>query len=95
MTDAAQKIIRTTTQHLGIKMSRYLTREELAELIGCQPRSLTCMKRWLDRNRWPYAVNIAGVPLVAREYHDARMAGADSRTTAEADDEIDFEAALR
>ncbi len=76
-------------------MSRYLTRDELAELIGCQPRSLTCMKRWLDRNRWPYAVNIAGVPLVAREYHDARMAGAEARATADADDEIDFEAALR
>ncbi|MGU7779917.1 DUF4224 domain-containing protein [Burkholderia sp. PU8-34] len=34
------------------------------------------MKRWLERNRWPYAVNIAGVPLVTREYHHARMNGA-------------------
>ncbi|QVN19288.1 DUF4224 domain-containing protein [Burkholderia pyrrocinia] len=33
------------------------------------------MKRWLERNHWPFAVNIAGVPLVAREYYDARMNG--------------------
>ncbi|TAM50176.1 MAG: DUF4224 domain-containing protein [Paraburkholderia sp.] len=57
-------------------MSRYLTRDELAELVGCQPRSLTCMKRWLERNRWPYAANLAGVPLVTREYYEARMNGA-------------------
>ncbi|KVT72411.1 hypothetical protein WK56_13005 [Burkholderia ubonensis] len=56
-------------------MSHYLTTPELAELVGCKPRSLACMKRWLDRNHWPFAVNIAGVPLVAREYYDARMNG--------------------
>ncbi|KER71770.1 hypothetical protein HR51_16085 [Burkholderia cepacia] len=33
------------------------------------------MKCWLERNHWPFAVNIAGVPLVAREYYDARMNG--------------------
>jgi hypothetical protein len=56
-------------------VSRYLSRDELAELVGCQPRSLTCMKRWLERNGWPYVVNIAGVPLVARDYYEARMTG--------------------
>ncbi|MCW3657584.1 DUF4224 domain-containing protein [Burkholderia cenocepacia] len=56
-------------------MSLYLTTPELAELVGCKPRSHACMKRWLERNRWPFAVNIAGVPLVAREYYDARMNG--------------------
>ncbi len=44
-------------------MNRYLTRDELAELVGDKPRSLACMKRWLERNQWPYAVNIAGVRL--------------------------------
>ncbi|MFB9127099.1 DUF4224 domain-containing protein [Paraburkholderia dipogonis] len=56
-------------------MSRYLNRDELAELVGCKPRSLACMKRWLARNGWVYAVNIAGLPLVAREYYEARMYG--------------------
>lgn len=56
-------------------MSHYLTTPELAELVGCKPRSHACMKRWLERNHWPFAVNIAGVPLVAREYYDARMNG--------------------
>ncbi|VWD15636.1 DUF4224 domain-containing protein [Burkholderia contaminans] len=56
-------------------MSLYLSTVELSELVGCRPRSLACMKRWLERNHWPYAVNIAGVPLVAREYYDARMNG--------------------
>ncbi|WP_174947427.1 DUF4224 domain-containing protein [Burkholderia contaminans] len=56
--------------------STYIPRELLAELVGCKPRSLACMKRWLERNHWPYAVNIAGVPLVARSYYDARLNGA-------------------
>ncbi|WP_282507406.1 hypothetical protein [Burkholderia cepacia] len=49
------------------------------------------MKRWLERNRWPYAVNIAGVPLVTREYFDARMNGARAHR-AESDDEPNFAA---
>ncbi|MCA8430080.1 DUF4224 domain-containing protein [Burkholderia seminalis] len=61
-------------------MSIYLTTPELAELVGCKPRSHACMKRWLERNHWPYAVNIAGVPLVAREYYDARMNGTAPQT---------------
>ena len=60
-------------------MSRYLTRDELAELVGCKPSSLACMRRWLDRNQWPHAVNIAGVPLVAREYYEAKMFGTAAR----------------
>jgi hypothetical protein len=76
-------------------MSRYLTRDELAELVGCSLRSLACMKRWLGKNDWPYAVNIAGVPLVLREYHDARMSDANSRARATANDEIDFDAVFR
>ncbi|KGB99766.1 DUF4224 domain-containing protein [Burkholderia cepacia] len=62
-------------------MSLYLTTSELAELVGCKPRSHACMKRWLERNHWPFAVNIAGVPLVAREYYDARMKGTAPQAT--------------
>lgn len=72
-------------------MSRYLTRDELAELVGCQPRSLTCMKRWLERNRWPYAVNVAGVPLVTRDYYVARMNGI-TAAAAPTEQEPDFAA---
>ena len=57
-------------------MNRYLTRDELAELVGCKPSSLACMKRWLTRNGWAHAVNIAGVPIVARECYMARTLGA-------------------
>ncbi|CAN0620560.1 DUF4224 domain-containing protein [Burkholderia multivorans] len=76
-------------------MSLYLTTPELAELVGCKPRGLACMKRWLTRNHWPYAVNIAGVPLVAREYFDARMNGTAPRATTRAatdEEEPNFDA---
>lgn len=76
-------------------MSQYLTRDELSELVGCQPRSLACMKRWLERNRWPFEINIAGFPQVSRQYRDARMNGASPRTVARVADEEqepDFEA---
>lgn len=78
-------------------MSLYLTTPELAELVGCKPRSHACMKRWLERNHWPFAVNIAGVPLVAREYYDARMNGTalptpTRRTRAAASEEPNFAA---
>jgi hypothetical protein len=58
-------------------MSTYLTANELADLIGCQPNSRACMKRWLTKNGWPFAENVIGVPIVSRAYHDARMTGAD------------------
>ncbi|MEN8511999.1 DUF4224 domain-containing protein [Burkholderia sp. RS02] len=76
-------------------MSLYLSTVELAELVGCRPRSLACMKRWLERNHWPYVVNIAGVPLVAREYYAARMNGTAPparRPRAAAQDEPNFAA---
>ena len=33
------------------------------------------MKRWLDKNGWPYVVTISGFPKVSLAYHDARMNG--------------------
>ncbi|CAG9255831.1 DUF4224 domain-containing protein [Paraburkholderia caribensis] len=73
-------------------MNAFLSRDELASLIGCQPRSLACMKRWLERNHWPYAVNIAGVPQVAREYYEKRMAGAIATAQPTTEQEPDFAA---
>lgn len=54
---------------------RYLTGEDLAQLIGCAPNSYACMRRYLTRNGWPFEANLRGFPCVSREYHDARMAG--------------------
>ncbi|WP_174998453.1 DUF4224 domain-containing protein [Burkholderia lata] len=71
--------------------NRYLTRDELAELVGCQPRSLACMRRWLERNSWAHAVNIAGFPMVTRDYFAARMTGA-TPTKVEFPAEPDFSA---
>lgn len=72
-------------------MSRYMTRDELAELVGCLPTSSACMKRWLTKNQWPFVSNIAGFPQVAREYHDARMCGTGASPVASTE-EPDFSA---
>lgn len=53
----------------------YLCADELAELIECLPNSTYCMKRWLDRNKWPYELNRKGFPKVSRAYYNARMFG--------------------
>ena len=53
----------------------YLSATQLAELIGCAKNSFACMRRWLDRNGWPYVKSISGFPKVSVSYHDARMNG--------------------
>ena len=72
-------------------MTRYLTADELAELIGCAPTSFACMRRHLARNSWPFEPNLRGFPQVSREYHDARMAGnVSADATIEHGEEPDF-----
>ncbi|HCY61548.1 MAG TPA: hypothetical protein DHV59_01630 [Oxalobacteraceae bacterium] len=56
-------------------MSNYLSANELADLIGCQSNQRSCMTRWLDKNRWPYVIDIMGFPKVSKAYHDSRMSG--------------------
>lgn len=56
-------------------MNNYLSAEELASLIGCAPTSFACMRRYLERNTWPFEQNLRGFPRVSRAYHDARMSG--------------------
>ena len=67
----------------------HLTAEELAEMIGCRANSFACMRRYLDKHRWPYAPNLRGFPKVSRDYYDARMSGTqqtiDTNTTMEPD----------
>ena len=71
-------------------MSRYLTADELAEMIECSPKSHACMRRYLKKHGWPFEPNIRGFPQVSRAYYDARMCG--RLTEAKTDDfaEPDF-----
>lgn len=57
-------------------MGNYLSATDLAALIGCAPTSFACMRRYLQRNDWPFEPNLRGFPCVSRQYHDARMSGA-------------------
>ncbi|MCW5118614.1 DUF4224 domain-containing protein [Burkholderia cenocepacia] len=72
-------------------MSTYLTARELADLIGCKPNQRATMARWLDRNGWRYAIDINGLPKVARAFHDQKLGTAaeepatDSRFATEPD----------
>lgn len=69
----------------------YLTAQELATLIGCAPTSFACMRRYLERNNWPFEQNLRGFPQVSRAYHDARMTGAlNPGATPDAATEPDF-----
>jgi hypothetical protein len=65
----------------------YLTACELADLIGCEKNSYACMRRWLQRNKWPYVDSLSGFPKVSRAYHDARMSGSPAAAPADAFDE--------
>jgi Domain of unknown function (DUF4224) len=56
-------------------MSAYLTAKELADMIGCEDNSYSCMRRYLKKNAWPFEPNLRGFPQVSRTYHDARMSG--------------------
>lgn len=55
--------------------SSYLNATELANMIECEPNSYACMRRYLERHKWPYEPNRRGFPQVSRAYHDARMSG--------------------
>ena len=49
----------------------FMTPGELAELTGF--RAPHCQVRWLDRNRWRYALDRNSRPKVAREYFGERL----------------------
>jgi hypothetical protein len=56
-------------------LSAFLSRDELAELVGCEPTSRACMRRWLSKHGWPFEVDRNNFPKVLRSYYDARMTG--------------------
>ena len=55
--------------------TNYLTADELADLIGCEPNSFACMRRYLERLGGPFEPYLRGFPRVSRAYHDARLSG--------------------
>ncbi len=57
----------------------FLTSEELRELTGF--RAAHCQVRWLERNRWRFALNRRNEPRVARQYFQERMGCAGGRAT--------------
>lgn len=54
----------------------YLTAEELAELLDCQPNQFALMARRLKAGGWPFCQIKGCCPKVLRSYHDQRMSGA-------------------
>ena len=53
----------------------YLTREELAALLGCAPTSYATMARRLRAAGIPHIVMPGACPRVARSVHDALLRG--------------------
>lgn len=51
----------------------YMSVDELGDLVGCKPNQRCKMIAWLKENRWKYEVSSAGVPRVARLYHDRKL----------------------
>ena len=49
----------------------FLSSDELAELTGF--KAARSQSRWLDQNRWRYAVARNSQPKVARDYFDERI----------------------
>lgn len=60
----------------------FLTRAELRELTGYTASH--CQVRWLERNRWRFALTRRSEPRVAREYFNDRM-GCGGRASTHAD----------
>jgi hypothetical protein len=50
-----------------------LSSEEVVDITGCARRADQVL--WLDRNRWVYHTNKAGIPVVGRMYARMKMAG--------------------
>lgn len=49
----------------------FLTRTELVDLTGF--KAAHCQVRWLERNRWRFALTRRNEPRVARDHFNSRM----------------------
>lgn len=68
----------------------YLSVDELGDLIGCKTNQRCKMIAWLKENRWKYEVSSAGVPRVARLYHDRKLGIAEGPVNSKLSDEPYF-----
>lgn len=62
-------------------VSETLNADEMIEISGCHRRA--DQVAWLDRNRWVYHTNKAGIPVVGRMYARMKMAGINPATLAQ------------
>jgi len=56
-------------------MSPYLSRDELAELLGCAPHSYATMAKRLRAAGIPFVTVPGACPRVLRKVHDAILSG--------------------
>jgi hypothetical protein len=62
----------------------FLTRTELVELTGF--KAAHCQARWLERNRWRFALTRRNEPRVARDHFNSRMGCSAGKATGRADE---------
>lgn len=68
----------------------YLSVDELGDLVGCKSNQRSKMIAWLTENRWKFEVSSAGVPRVARLYHDRKLGIADGQVNSTLSHELYF-----
>jgi hypothetical protein len=56
----------------------FLTPDEISELTGSQPQSVSYQCKWLDRHGFPFELSAAGQPKVLRAYVERRFGLASS-----------------
>jgi hypothetical protein len=62
----------------------FLTRTELVDLTGF--KAAHCQVRWLERNRWRFALTRHNEPRVARDHFNSRMGCGGSKGQGHADE---------
>jgi hypothetical protein len=51
----------------------FLTPDEISDLTGYQPQSVSHQCKWLDRHGFPFELSAAGRPKVLRVYVERRL----------------------
>ena len=51
----------------------FLTPDEISDLTGYQPQSVSHQCKWLDRHGFPFELSAAGRPKVLRAYVERRL----------------------
>jgi len=51
----------------------FLTLDEISDLTGYQPQSMSHQCKWLDRHGFPFELSAGGRPKVLRAYVERRL----------------------